>query len=476
MTLPLYRCRIDGRQVDSDEIATIKSPYDGHPVGRVAVGTAAHMESAIDSASRAFETLRGTAAHERAGWLGRIAEGIAAKAEDLARLMTAESGKPLRYARAEVSRAVTTFSVAAAEARGFAGSTLPLDQAPGLEGHLGIVTRVPRGPVGAISPFNFPLNLVAHKLAPALAVGAPVVLKPPAQSPLTAHELSVVVDESGVPGGAFNVVHCPPSVGQRLAEDERLRVLSFTGSEELGWRLKELAPKKQVILELGGTAPCIIDEGVSLDAVLPRIVESAWANGGQICIKTQRIFVLEAAYEDFLQRFIAATEQVVVGDPSDERTVVGPLIEPRHVTRVLDWIEEARGAGARVWCGAKCRGPLLWPTVLSGTREDQRVRALEVFGPVTVVEPAATFEAALDLANAGRFGLQASVFTPNLAHALLAYERLQFGAVIVNEPPTFRVDNYPYGGTKDSGFGREGVRAAMEELTEPKVLVLRGRA
>jgi acyl-CoA reductase-like NAD-dependent aldehyde dehydrogenase len=370
-----------------------------------------------------------------------------------------------------VTRAITTFSIAAAETRTFGGETLPIDQQPGQEGRWCIVRRVPRGPIAAISPFNFPLNLVVHKLAPALAVGASVVLKPAAQSPLTAHLLSHVVDAAGTPEGAFNVLHCAPEIGQRLVEDPRLKVLSFTGSDALGWRLK--APKKQVLLELGGNAPCIIDEGVDLDAVLPAIVESAWANTGQVCIKAQRIFVHQRLYAAFLSRFVAATTRLAVGDPRREDTVVGPLIEARHVTRVLEWIEAARAAGARVWCGGNADGQVVSPTVLSGTSEQSKVRELEVFGPVTVLEPARDFEHALELANAGRFGLQASVFTPRIANAMLAYERLDYGAVLINEVTSFRADNYPYGGTRDSGFGRERVRAAMEELSEAKVLVLK---
>jgi acyl-CoA reductase-like NAD-dependent aldehyde dehydrogenase len=468
-----YWSKIGGTEVPSDEVAVVGCPFDGHAVAEVGVGSDSHVQAAIESATLGFEVLRRMATHQRAGLLERIAAGIQHRAAEFSRLITEESGKPIRYARAEVTRAVTTFTLAAAEARTLLGQTWPLDQQPGQEGRLCVARRAPRGPVAAIAPFNFPLNLVAHKLAPALAVGTSVVLKPPAQSPLTAHLLSAVVDDSGAPPGAFNVVHCPPEVGQRLVEDERLRVLSFTGSDQLGWRLKQLAPKKQVILELGGNAPCIVDDGVDIEAILPRILESSWANGGQICIKAQRIFVHARSYSSFLERFVSETQKLGIGDPMDEHTVVGPLIEARHVTRVLEWIQQARAAGARMLCGGTSVGQLVLPTVLTDTPEDARVRVLEVFGPVTLVERAESFEAALELANAGRYGLQASIFTPRLEHALLAYDRLDFGAVLVNDAPSFRVDNYPYGGTRDSGFGREGVRAAMEELTEPKVLIMR---
>jgi acyl-CoA reductase-like NAD-dependent aldehyde dehydrogenase len=468
-----YQTKIGGIAVETGTTAIIHNPYDGTALAEVGVASERDMEHAIASVVRGFEATRRLATHQRATLLDAIATAVRKRAVELSELITRESGKPIRYSRAEVTRGATTFALAAAEARVASGEVLPIDQQPGQEGRLCLTRRAPRGPVAAISPFNFPLNLVAHKLAPALAVGSSLLLKPAAQSPLTAHVLSDIVDEAGAPPGAFDVVHCPPEVGQRMVEDPRLKVLSFTGSDQLGWRLKALASKKQVILELGGNAPCIVDEGVELDAVMPRILESAWANAGQVCIKAQRIFVHARLFETFLERFVRDTSALGVGDPMLESTVVGPLIEAQHVTRVLSWIEEAVSAGAKLLCGARAEGQLVWPTVLTGTEPTQRVRDLEVFGPVTVVEPAQSFEHALALANAGRFGLQASVFTPQLAHALKAYEELDFGAVLVNDATSFRVDNYPYGGTKDSGFGREGVRFAMEEMSEPKVLVLR---
>ncbi len=469
-----YPTRIRGTAVETSAVVPVVNPYDGTTVGEVGIASEREVEAAMAAAAEAFESLRHLPTHARAELLARIAAGIREHGAALAELITLESGKPIRYARSEVARAVTTFTVAAAEARTQSGQVLPIDQQPGYEGRLCLSSRVPRGPVTAIAPFNFPLNLVAHKLAPALAVGAPVVLKPAAQSPLTAHVLSQLVDAAGAPRGAFNVVHCSPELGERLVVDERMKVLSFTGSDTLGWRLKSLAGRKQVVLELGGNAPCILDAGVDLDPILPRLVESAWANAGQVCIKCQRIFVHADLFDAFVDRFVAASQAVSVGDPREEQTVVGPLIERRHVERVLGWIGEARSAGAQVLCGERSDGSLLWPTVLTRTAPEMRVRSLEVFGPVTVVEPAESFAHALALANQGRYGLQASVFTPSLSHALEAHRTLDFGAVLVNDPTTFRADSYPYGGNKDSGIGREGVSAAMEELTQPKVLVLKG--
>jgi len=388
--------------------------------------------------------------------------------------MARESGKPIRYCRGEVSRAVVTFTLAAGEARRFGGEVLPVDLEARAEGRLCLFTRMPRGPLAAIAPFNFPLNLIAHKLSPALAVGAPVVLKPPPQCPLTGHVLGELMHAAGLPAGGLSVLHCSPETAQRMVEDERMKVLSFTGSDAVGWRLKSLAGKKQVLLELGGNAPCVIDEGVDLDAALPGIVQGAWANAGQVCIKVQRLYVHASLFEDFLARFVAATGELACGDPMDEETVVGPLIEPRHVERVLAWTKEAVSAGARLHCGGEARDHVVLPTVLTDTRPDMKVCAEEVFGPVTVLEPFERFDDALEACNRGRFGLQAGIFTNHVGRALQAFRELDYGGVLINDVPTFRVDNFPYGGTRDSGFGREGVRFAMEEMTEPKTLVMRG--
>jgi len=468
-----YRTKIGGKPRSTPRSAVVTNPYNGSPVGEVGLGGDAEIEAAIASSLEAFATTRRTPTHERVRVLEAVSRALDSRAPELADLICRESGKPITSARAEVARAVTTFALAAAEARNLGGELLPIDQQPGQEGRLCVYRRVPRGPVSAIAPFNFPLNLVAHKVAPALAVGASIVLKPPQQAPLTAHVLSDIVDAAGAPPGAFNVVHCPPEVGERLVTDERMKVLSFTGSDALGWRLKALAGKKQVILELGGNAPCVVDEGVPLDELMPRLVDAAWTNAGQVCIKAQRLFVHRAVHEAFVERFVRATEAVHVGDPLDPRTLVGPLIEPKHVERVLAWVAEAESQGARRLCGGRVEGQLVWPIVLDGTTSAMRVRSREVFGPVTVIEAADDFDHALALANEGEYGLQAGVFTPRVDHALRAYEVLDYGGVLVNEVPSFRVDNYPYGGVRDSGFGREGVRFAMQEMTEPKTLILR---
>lgn len=466
--------RIGGELRDSGKSEVIRSPFDGESVGEVCLGRPQDMEDAIRAAAASFEVMRRLPTHRRAKILEQTAALIGERAEEIAQLLSRESGKPIRYARGEVARAQVTFTLAAGETRQGIGEVLPLDLEPRAEGRLCLYERTPRGPVAAIAPFNFPLNLIAHKLAPAIAVGTSVVLKPPPQCPLTGIMLAEILEEAGLPDGALNVVPCDPAVAQLMVEDDRMKVLSFTGSDVVGWKLKAIAGKKQVLLELGGNAPCVVDEGSDLDSVMGPIVTGSWANAGQVCIKVQRIFVHESLYEEFLARFVAETKAVVVGDPSDPDTIVGPLIEPQHVKRVLAWVQEAVDGGAQLHCGGEAEGSVVMPTVLTGARPEMKVCKDEVFGPVTVVEPFETFEGVIATCNESRFGLQAGVFTQDIGKALYAFRELEYGGVMINDVPTFRVDNFPYGGSKDSGFGREGVRFAMDEMTEPRVLIMRG--
>jgi len=452
---------------------TVTNPFDGTPVGEVGLAGAELMDEAIAAAEEAFGVTRRLATHERVRVLEGVAASLAREREALAALMTSESGKPIRFSRGEVDRAVVTFELAAAEARSVGGEVWPIDLEARSEGRLCLTTRVPRGPVAAIAPFNFPLNLIAHKLAPAIAVGAPVVLKLPPQCPLTGLRLAQLVLEAGWPAQALSALHCAPEVAQRMVEDERMAVVSFTGSDAVGWRLKALAGRKPVLLELGGNAPCVVDAGADLEAALPAILGGAWAHAGQVCIKVQRLFVHASLFDDFLERFVQATKELPCGDPTDPATVVGPMIEPGQVERVLAWVREAVEGGARLHCGGTSDGQVVAPTILTGVEPHMRVCKDEVFGPVTVLEPFDDFDAVLERCNATRFGLQAGVFTPDVGRALRAYRELDYGGVVINDVPTFRVDSFPYGGTKASGLGREGVRAAMEELSEPKVLVLR---
>tara|TARA_R110002072_G_scaffold167853_3_gene321411 strand:- start:1741 stop:3168 length:1428 start_codon:yes stop_codon:yes gene_type:complete len=466
--------RIGGKLRESAQVDTITNPFDGQVVGEVFVGSDRDMDDAIGAATQAFETTRKMPTHERAAILNGVAAGLERRALEVATLLTQESGKPIRYSHGEVQRAIVTFQLGAAEVTRPIGEVLPIDLQAHAEGRLCLHKSVPRGPVAAISPFNFPLNLIAHKLSPAVAIGTTTVLKPPPQCPLTGYLLAEIMEEAGLPGAALSVLHCSPSTAQRMVEDDRMKVLSFTGSDVVGWKLKAIAGRKQVLLELGGNAPCIVDEGTDLETALPSIVAGAWAHAGQVCIKVQRVLVHRSLYAEFLEKFIAQTEALGCGDPMDENTVVGPMIEKVHVERVLAWIAEAVASGAKLHCGGQADGQVLQPTILTDVNEDQRVCKDEVFGPVTVVEPFDTFDAALAKCNASRFGLQAGIFTNDLTRAMQAFEELDYGGVLINDVPTFRVDNFPYGGTKDSGFGREGIRFAMDEMSEPKVLVMRG--
>jgi acyl-CoA reductase-like NAD-dependent aldehyde dehydrogenase len=465
---------VGGTSRSAQSYQAIRNPFDDSLVGEVGLGDERDLERAIAGARAAFRDWSQSPAHARALVLEKVALAIDGEQAELAQLIARESGKPIRYAKAEVARAASTFRLGAAAARSLGGEVMPSDQLHGAEGRLTLYRRVPRGPVAGISPFNFPLNLVAHKLAPALAIGAPLVLKPAPQAPLTAHRLAELTTAAGAPPHAFNVLHLVPEVAERLATDPRLPVLSFTGSDSVGWHLESVARRKHVLLELGGNAPCLVDETADLEALLPRLVDASFGNAGQVCIKAQRVFVVRARFDELLERFVELTRALPVGDPLDERTVVGPMIEAKHVARVLDWIAEAKSAGARVLCGGSADKNVVSPCVLTGTSPELHVCKDEIFGPVTVVEPVADFDDGLRACNASRFGIQASVFTRDLSRALTAYRELDFPGVLINDVPSFRVDNIPYGGTRDSGHGREGVRFAIEEFTETKLLSLRG--
>lgn len=463
-----------GTRLDTATRALIRSPWDDRVVGEVSLGSGAELDRAIALAHERMSDARRLAAHRRAAILERTALGIDAQADELAGLITAESGKPIAFAKAEVSRAALTFRLAAAECTQPIGEVLPADVDPRGAGRLMLHERVARGVVAAIAPFNFPLNLVAHKVAPAIAAGAPVILKPPPQAPLVSFALARLLDAAGMPPWMLSVVPCEPEVAQRLAEDDRVAVLSFTGSAAVGWHLKRLAARKQVLLELGGNAPCIVDRGSDADKTAKAIALAAFLQAGQVCIKVQRAIVDASVHDEFLARLLEATAALPCGDPADPKTIVGPMIETKHVERVLSWIEEAKSRGAKLLRGGERRGSIVTPAILIDVPPDCRVSCEEVFGPVLVVERAADFDDALRRANATRYGLQAGVFTNDVGRALRAFRELEFGGVIVNDVPTFRIDHMPYGGVKDAGFGREGLKHAIAEFTEPRVLVMRG--
>jgi len=470
-TVTERRLLVGGEWIETGEWLDVRSPYSGEVVGRVAKAGAAETRSAIDAAEQAMR--EPLPAHKRAEILVRVAGALGRRHEEAARTISDEAGKPIKAARVEVSRAMSTFTFAAVEARKLAGEIVPMDASQAGEGKLAFTFRVPRGVVGAISPFNFPLNLVAHKLAPALAAGCAVVLKPAGQTPLSALLLAELETDAGLPPGWLNVLVGPSSeIGDVLVEDERVRAITFTGSGAVGWKLAERAPRKKVNLELGNATPVIVADGADLDEAAAKLAANAFSFAGQSCISVQRIYVARSAYDGFLDRFVPKVEALKLGDPADDETDVGPVIDEDARERILEWIEEARSGGAEILTGGDLEGELIRPTVIANAQPELKVSCEEVFGPVCTVTACDSLGEAIALANGTRYGLQAGIFTPDLATALEAARQLEFGGVTVNEAPTFRADQMPYGGVKDSGNTREGPRYAVHELTEERLVVL----
>jgi acyl-CoA reductase-like NAD-dependent aldehyde dehydrogenase len=470
-TLSERKLLIGGEWIETGDWLEVRSPYSGDVVGRVAKAGAAETKRAIDAAEEAMR--EPLPAHKRAEILVRVAGALGRRHDEVARLISDEAGKPMKAARVEARRAMSTYTFSAVEARTLAGEMVPMDAAQAGEGKLAFTLRQPIGIVGAISPFNFPLNLVAHKLAPALAAGCAVVLKPASQTPLSALLLAELEEEAGLPPGWLNVVVGASSeIGDVLVEDERVRAITFTGSGGVGWKLKERAPKKKVSLELGNATPVIVAADADLDAAAAATAANSFSFAGQSCISVQRIYVERQAYDAFLERFLPAVEGLTVGDPADEDTDVGPVIDEDAKERILAWIEEARERGAEVLAGGEERDGLIQPTVIGRAAPDLKVSCEEVFGPVVTVNAVDSIDEAIELANSTRYGLQAGIFTSALQTALRAARELEFGGVTVNEAPTFRSDQMPYGGVKDSGNTREGPHYAVRELTEEHLVVL----
>ena len=464
---------VDGEWVETGEWQEVHSPYSGDVVGRHPVADAALAGRAVDAAARALaEPLP---AHRRAAILDAVAHLLEERQEDLAQTICAEAGKPLKAARVEASRAVSTYTTAASVARTLAGEVVPMDASEAGTGKLAFTIREPIGIVGAISPFNFPANLVAHKIAPALAAGCPVVLKPASQTPLSALFLAELEHEAGLPAGWLNVLVGPASViGDVLVEDERVKMITFTGSSGVGWDLRARAAKKKVSLELGNSTPVLVEADTDLEDAATRLAQHAFSFAGQSCISVQRIYVRRAAYDDFVARFVPKVEALRVGDPASDETDVGPVIDEGSKERIASWIAEAKQAGATELAGGEEDG-LLRPTVLGDVTPDMKVSCQEVFGPVCTVTPYDTLEEALELANGTEFGLQAGIFTGSVDTALAAARALEFGGVVVNEAPTFRADQMPYGGIKASGNTKEGPAYTVREMTEERLVVLSER-
>jgi glyceraldehyde-3-phosphate dehydrogenase (NADP+) len=463
---------VGGRWYRTAAVTSLHNPYSGDLLAQVCQAGSEEAAHAAEATVVGAAAMRGLSGYTRYAMLSKAAQLIQSRLEEFAQTITAEAGKPITDARREVGRGIQTFIVAAEEAKRIGGEVVPLDWSPGMETYWGVTRRFPLGPVLGITPFNFPLNLVAHKVAPALAAGNSILIKPAPQTPLTALLLGEVLMEAGVPAGGYNVVPCSNTVAEQLVTDPRFKLLSFTGSAPVGWMLKEKCGKKKVVLELGGNAAVIVEPDADLDHAAQRCVTGGYTYAGQTCISVQRIFVHESVLRPFTERVLAQVERLRTGDPADEGTVVGPLIDPGAARRIENWIEDAVTQGARMLHGGGRTGSVVMPTVLSEVTPRMKVSCEEVFGPLVTLTPYRDFDAALKAVNDSNYGLQAGIFTKQVGRIFQAFERLDVGAVLANEIPTFRADHMPYGGVKDSGLGREGVRYAIEEMTESKLLVL----
>ncbi|MBX3197057.1 MAG: aldehyde dehydrogenase family protein [Labilithrix sp.] len=470
---PLY---LANRPAEGPGELPVVDKYSGATVTRVALADPAIIEAAIAAASAAVKPMRELSPHARKAALEHCVRRFRERAEELALALCIEAGKPIRDARGEVTRLIDTFQVAAEEAVRIDGETLTLAISERAAGYRGFTKRVPIGVCSLITPFNFPLNLVAHKVAPAIAAGCPFVLKPSERTPVGALIIGEVLAETDLPAGAFSVINCKLSDAAPFTEDPRFALLSFTGSSKVGWDLRARAGRKKVVLELGGNAACIVDsdQEAKLDAVVDRLVFGAFYQSGQSCISVQRVLVHERLYDAVRDRFVARARALRAGDPRDEETFLGPMIDEPAAARLEGWIAQAARRGARVLTGGGRQGATLEATVLEDVPPDEPVSAEEAFGPVAVLERFSDFRAALDRVNASEYGLQAGVFTDSLPHTLAAWDELEVGGVVVGDVPSFRVDNMPYGGVKGSGVGREGIRWAIADMTEERLLVVKG--
>ncbi len=467
---PIY---LAGQWVDSPDRLEVANPADpGTPAGATFNATEEQYEEAVTAAVAAFEHTKVLPAYERGRALREISNGIKARREEIGRLLSMEAGKPIRDALVEVDRATLTFRLAAEEAERMVGEMIPLDLMPSSKGRVGITRRFPIGPVAAISPFNFPLNLAAHKVAPAIAAGCSIVLKPPSKDPLTMLAVAEIIDGVGLPAGAVSILPMTRELGDRMVADDRFKLLTFTGSPSVGWRMKERAGKKKVVLELGGNAGVIVDKTADLEWAVKRCLIGGFAYAGQVCISVQRMYVHEDVREAFLAKFVEGVKGLHLGDPLDSLTDLGPMVDDAAAGRTQRWVDEAVQLGGKVLTGGKARGAFFEPTVLANVPSQAQVCSNEAFAPLVVVFGFSDFSDAIAQVNDSMFGLQTGVFTNDLANAWQAFNELEVGGVIVNDIPTYRIDHMPYGGVKDSGLGREGLRWSIEDMTELRIMVM----
>jgi acyl-CoA reductase-like NAD-dependent aldehyde dehydrogenase len=463
---------INGQWVEAKEYKSLISPYSGEIISEIPVASLEDVEMAILAAYNAKELMAKMPAHQRSTILEKLVVSLTVRAEEAAEIIASEAAKPIEAARIEVARTIQTYKFAAEEAKRINGETISLDAAPGGEGRLAFTVHEPLGVIGAITPFNFPMNLVAHKIGPAIASGNTIVLKPATQTPLSALFIGELLLEAGLPDGALNIVTGSGSViGEKIVTDKRINMITFTGSPSVGIDIRNKAGLKRVTLELGSNAAVIIDKGVDIDKIIPRCVTGAFSFQGQVCISLQRIYIHENMYDSFVGKFVAETKKLKLGDPHDPSTNVSALIHPKENERVLEWIQEAQNGGARIVAGGSVEGSILQPTVLIDVKPTLKVSCQEVFGPVVIIEKFSSIDQVIEMVNDSRYGLQAGVYTDNIHTALNVAEKLHVGGVIINDIPTFRVDNMPYGGVKESGMGREGIKYAVEEMTELKLIV-----
>src|SRR4051812_29218914 len=463
---------IGGNAAETSDTYEVRAPYDDQLVAVIHRAGPDEIEHAIARAEAAFQTTRKLPSWRRAEILEAVSAAIKEQRDDFARTIALEAGKPIRTARGEADRAAFTFKVAAEESKRIYGEIVPLDWLPGNDGRFAHVRRVPLGPIAGITPFNFPLNLVAHKVAPAIAAGGPLVLKTAAQTPFTALLLAGTVQQAGGPDGGLNVLPLSNADAGLLVSDERIKLISFTGSAAVGWKIKNNAGKKKVVLELGGNAGVIVHSDADLEFAAERCAVGGFSYAGQTCISVQRILVERSVFKKFTDLLLAGVSRLQVGNPMEESTDLGPLIRESDAIRASDWVTEAVQGGATLLCGGKRHGSMLEPTVLTGTRPDMKVNCQEIFAPVVTIESYDDFSMALRRINESPYGLQAGVFTRDANRIFQAYDELEVGGVIAGDVPSFRIDHMPYGGVKDSGLGREGLRYAIEEMTEPKLLVM----
>lgn len=470
-----YAYYLANEPVETNHDLLVTNKYDGRVAAHVAQADARAIDTAIAAAVEAAPAMRRVPAYLRQKILLHVVRRVEERHEELARTLAIEAGKPIRDARGEVTRLVDTFRIAAEEAVRQYGEWMPLDISSRAVGYEAVWRRFPVGPCGFITPFNFPMNLVAHKVAPAIAAGCTWVLKPASKTPVGALLLGEILAETELPKGSFSILPCSGSVGEAIATDERIALLSFTGSPEVGWALKTKAGRKKVSLELGGNAACIVDRDADIEYAAERITIGAFYQSGQSCISVQRVLAHREIYDRLKQRLVERAHALEMGDPLREETFLGPLISEDDAKRIETWVREAVADGARLLCGGRRKGAMFEATYLEDVNPRQKVSCVEVFGPLATLQPFERFDEAIRIANDSRYGLQAGVFTRDIEHAYSAYEELDVGGVVVNDVPSFRVDSMPYGGVKESGLGREGVRFAMEEMTDRKVMVLRRR-